>query len=223
MAAYLLLMLAAAVIAVKAGLVFKYGWLPVLAFLCWRVARGGHISRGILIYASVVNLGWAASLAQPWHIQSLAILALTLAGLMLLVSPAVYARTHPGAAAVSSGIRLWPGGWMTLSAPLAGIAAAALTLVAERRWFLPGSGCMIAPVQVLPHRCTGSGRGFPVPVMATVHGHYSVSQLAFIQDCLQWTVLVLTVGYLIWLALHRRNPPLPAAPADVGASVQPSR
>lgn len=222
LAGYLVLVAAAEVIAGSAGLVFKYGWIPVLAFLCWRVTRGGHVSRGILIYASVVNLGWAVTLSQRWHIQALAVFVLTLGGLVLLLSPAVYARTHPGAGASSSGIRLWPGRWMILSAPLAGTALAGLTLAVARRWFLPGSSCVIAPVEGTPQRCVGSGRGFPVPVMATVHGHYAVSQLAFVQDCAQWTVLIFTVSYLVWLTLHRRRPPLPAAPADAGLIAQPS-
>lgn len=223
MAAYLMLVVAAEAIARSASLVFKYGWIPVVAFFCWRVTRGGHVSRGILIYTSVVNLLWAAQLAQWWHIQAVAALVITLGGLVLLLSPAVYTRTHPGAGAASASIRLWPRRWMILSAPLAGTAVAGLTLAMARRWFLPGSGCMIAPVEGLPQHCVGSGRGFPVPVTATVHGYHAMSQLAFVQDCVQWTVLIFTISYLVWLALHRRHPPLPAAPADAGLIAQPSQ
>jgi hypothetical protein len=207
--AYVCLAAAAVALARSAGLELKpggFGSVLLLAFWCWRVSRGGSVSRGILIYVSVLELLTAAQLAQSWHIQTVAVFATGLAALMLLLSPAVYARTHPGSAPASSSMRLRPRPWMVLAAPLAGTAVAGLTLAVTRRWFLPGSGCMIGPVEALPQHCVGAGRGFPAPVVATVHGARAVSQLAFAQDCIQWTVVIFTVSYLLWLVRRRRHP-----------------
>lgn len=176
----------------------------IFAFFCWLVWRRGRISRGMLIWFSAGGLLKAADLEQWWHVQSLAVFALSLLALALLLSPAVYVRTHPGSFASSSGIRLRPRSWMILAAPLAGAAAAGLALAMPRRWGLPTSGCMDA-VQNLPQRCVGAGRGFPVPVEATVHGYHAVSQAALFQDWAQWTWFIFTVSYLIWLAVHRRG------------------
>ncbi len=220
MAAYLLLASAAEALdrsAYMASKTYGLGLVPVLAFLCWRVLRGGWISRGILIYLSVAELIRAAGLGgQWWHIRPAAVTAIGLAGLLLLLSPAVYARTHPGSVAAPSRMRLRPSWWMVLASPLAGTAVAGLTLAVTRRWFLPGNGCMIGPVEGMPQHCVGVGRGFPVPVVATVHGYHAVSQLAFVEDCVQWTVLIFIASYLLWLVLHRRHPPATERPAAAG-------
>jgi hypothetical protein len=112
-----------------------------------------------------------------------------------------------------------------VGAPLAGGAAAGLALAVTRRWYLPRGGCADGPVEGMPQHCVGVGRGFPEAVVATVHGHHSVSQLAFAQDCVQWTVLILTAGYLLWLAFHRRQRrqrPATVRLVDGGLVVQPS-
>jgi hypothetical protein len=180
---------------------------PVLALLSWRVTRGGWVSRGLLIYyVSARQLIGAAGLGgQWWHIQPAAVSALALAGLLLLLSPAVYARTHPGRPSATSRMRLRPSRWLVVAAPLTGTAAAGLALAVTRRWYQPGPGCMTGPVEGMPPRCVGVGQGFPVPVAATVHGSHTLSQLAFVQDCVQWTVMILTGSYLLWLAFHRRS------------------
>jgi hypothetical protein len=208
MAAYLILAVPAELVSGSVDTQFTSWILPILmlAFCCWRVVRRGWISRGILIYLSAGDVVKAAGLAQQWQIQTVAALAISLAALMLLLSPAVYARTHPGSGAASSSIRLRPTRWMILAAPLAGVAAAAVALPVTHRWPLAGRGCMIGPVQGLPGRCVGVGQGFPVPVVATIHGHHSVNQLAFVQDCVQWTLAIFIVSYLLWLALRRRQP-----------------
>ena len=112
-AAYLVLAAAAEVLgqsAYMASKTYGLGLIPVLAFLCWRVSRGGRISRGILIYISIGDLLRSAGLGgRWWHVQPAAVSAAGLAGLLLLLSPAVYARTHPGIAAASSRMRLIPG------------------------------------------------------------------------------------------------------------------
>jgi hypothetical protein len=225
---YLILAAAAAALAQNAGIPFKpigYASILVLAFFCWRVLRRGWISRGVLIYFSVVALLSAAQFGgQWWRIQSIAVFVMSLAGLMLLLSPAVYARTQPGSVATSSNIRLRPRLWMVLAAPLAGIVAAGLTLAVTRRWGLPGRGCStFAPVQSLPKHCLGVGRGFPIPVAATSDGFHTVSQLAFFKDCGQWAVLIFTVSYLLWLALHRRRPAVAVRLGNARPVAQPSQ
>jgi hypothetical protein len=200
------------------------GYVPILivAFLCWRVSRKGYISRGILIFLTAMGTLGAAQSAQSLQIRALAACALSLAGLMLLLSPAVYVRTHPGSDAASSSIRLRPRRWMVLSAPVAGAAIAGLTLAVTRRMFLPGRRCMIGPVEGLPPHCVSTGRGFPEAVAATIRGHHVVSQLAFVRDCVQWTVLIFAVSYLLWLALRRR-PSATGRPADAGLVARPSQ
>ena len=201
-----------------------YAPLPLLAFACWRVSRGGWFSRGVLIYVTAQALLMTATqVARWWAVQAVAMFAISLAGLLLLLSPAVYARTHPGTAPAHTRIRLRPGLLMLLAAPFAGITVAALTLAVTRRWFLPGSGCMLAPVQGLARRCVGVGRGFPLPVAATEHGRHVVSTLAFVKDCAQWSLVIFAVSYLIWLALHRRQEPAAGPPAAPGLAVQPSQ
>jgi hypothetical protein len=43
---------------------------------------------------------------------------------------------------------------------------------------VPPRGCVMGPVQGLPPHCVGVGQGFPVPVVATIHGHHTVNQTA---------------------------------------------
>jgi len=107
---------------------------------------------------------------QWWHLQPAAVSALGLAGLLLLLSPAVYVRTHPGTVAASSAMRLIPSRWLILGALPAGPAVAGLTLAITHRWFLLRNGCADGPVQGMPQHCVGVGRGFPEAVVATVHG-----------------------------------------------------
>ena len=224
---YALLAVAAVAVSGRVRPIFDqagYYPLPVLAFACWRVARGGAFSRGVLIYVTVQALLMTATqFAQWWAIEAVAMFAISVAGLLLLLSPAVYARTHPGATPASTRIRLRPGILMSLAAPFAGITVAAVTLAVPRRWALPGRGCMSAPVEVLPRRCVGFGRGFPLPVVATAHGHHVVSTFAFVKDCAQWSLVIFVVSYLIWLALHRRQEPVAGRPADPDLAVQPSQ
>lgn len=61
-----------------------------------------------------------------------------------------------------------------------------------------------------------------MPVAAVVHGHHTVSRLAFAQDCIHWAVVAFVASYLIWLALHRRHQPVPEHPADADLIAQPS-
>lgn len=227
MVAYVLLAVAAEALARSANLELKpggYGPILLMAFACWRVTRGGWFSRGFLIYVTVESLLQTVShLAQWWDIQAPVLLAISLAGLALLLSPAVYVRTHPDAMPGSSSLRLRPGPLMLLSAPFAGISVAGLLLAVTRRWPLPGNGCLTGPVEMLPRRCAGWGRGFPVPVVTNDHGHHAVSVLAFARDCTQWTVAVFVASYLLWLAFQRRRRIAPGHPADPGLAVQPSR
>jgi len=174
MAAYVCLIVAAAVVGQSAYFAGKTpgpDLIPAVAFLCWRVSRGGRVSRGILIWVSTGMLLDAAGLGgQWWHLQPAAVSALGLAGLLLLLSPAVYVRTHPGTVAASSAMRLIPSRWLILGALPAGPAVAGLTLAITHRWFLLRNGCADGPVQGMPQHCVGVGRGFPEAVVATVHG-----------------------------------------------------
>jgi hypothetical protein len=50
-----------------------------------------------------------------------------------------------------------------------------------------------------------------------------VSHLAFVEDCVQWTVLIFTVSYLLWLAFRQRQQPASVRLVDGSTVAQPSR
>jgi hypothetical protein len=72
-----------------------YDWI-FSAFFAWRVARGGRISRMLLIIgAGGGYLGAASRIAQQFTPELFGHLAIYGAQIALLVSPAVYLRTRP--------------------------------------------------------------------------------------------------------------------------------
>ena len=65
-------------------------WLPIAAFLAWRVSRGGRASRVILIILSALSFAGAALIrASSWSPSVLALLTIYASQIALLVSPAV--------------------------------------------------------------------------------------------------------------------------------------
>jgi hypothetical protein len=73
------------------------GW-ALSAFFAWRVTRGGRISRMLLILEAEGGLvSGVMGLAIHFRLTQLGVLAATAAQLALLLSPAVYRRTRPGA------------------------------------------------------------------------------------------------------------------------------
>ena len=70
-------------------------WLPLAAFLAWRVSRGGRPSRVILIILGILSFAGDAFIGtRSWSLLALLLLAIYAAQIALLVSPAVYQRTR---------------------------------------------------------------------------------------------------------------------------------
>ena len=207
--AYLILIVAATT---RAGRI-DYPGDALAAFLCWRVWRGGPGARGFLIYGACFAFTLTDQFFEARTVAAIAAgwlgFGVGWASLALMLSPAVYARTHPGPLAAAARLSLRPPRWMLPLTALAGTAAASLALAVPHRWYVPAGGCLISDVSALPARCVGSGRGFPDPVMAAVHGHHTVSLAAFAIDCLLWATQAFWISYLILLARRRR--PQPAA------------
>jgi hypothetical protein len=113
MLAYLILAVAAELVSGSVDTQFTLWILPILllAFFCWRVMRRGWISRGILIYLSAGDVVRTAGSAQQWQIRTVAALAISLAALMLLLSPAVYGTRggHHSRPSLGESARIRPG------------------------------------------------------------------------------------------------------------------
>ena len=67
----------------------------IMAFLTWRVSRGGWFARRILILASFASGAVAAvDVARRWDLTIVALVIIGAAQVALLVSPPVYGRTR---------------------------------------------------------------------------------------------------------------------------------
>jgi hypothetical protein len=105
-----------------------FGWV-LSAFFAWRVARGGRVSRMLLIIGAVLGCIAAAAMAGLRFTPApLGVVAAGGAQLTLLLSPAVYQRTRPGGGTGWSGKPARPRrGPRWLVPALAVIAAVGLT------------------------------------------------------------------------------------------------
>lgn len=231
MAGYLILTVAARQVAVTAHLTLHQAGLDtsgvILAFFCWRVWRGGRFSRRILIIPASLAFAVAAfHLAQWWDGPVIGLMAIGLAQLALLFSPAVYARTRreatagpgDGPAPPQTQLRLRLRPAMLLAAGLlAGLALTLLLLLRVR--YLQPPGCGIPQGARPPVPCSGFGRGYPLPVLASSDGRGVAGWTGFVKDAAQWTVLGLCVMYLFWLVAQNAAAPEPPAVAARPATV----
>jgi hypothetical protein len=244
MIAYIALIAVGRLAAHSAGRTSKEAGLAVAAWLAliwsWRVARGGHLSRNLLLLTTWYAI--AASvfhLATWWDVQDAAVLVISTAQLALLLSPAAYLATREGMAVDYRAARRWlvpvAGGWR--QDPWAEPARTALTLRLRPPWWvLPaalGTGLAVAlacllgthilllphcvprhlpPAAVPPARCYVHGYGFPLPVLlhAPIPGWHPL--VAFAKNVVQWTVASLAVLQGVRLWWNRRPTYLPAAP-----------
>jgi hypothetical protein len=190
-------------------------WLPVAAFLTWRVSRGGRVARVILTTVSglsfVAAMHISSSLWSPWVLVLLAIFATQIA---VLVSPAVYQRTRPKTqpdpgAVASMLFRLPP--WMLLSALLAGLVVTLLFLGSMGIAAIPGCG-PAGMVAQLPSACFGLARGYPMRFLTAYQGTPVISQSALVMDWVQWSLVSFSTLYLLRLA-GRRPQPVPDRPS----------
>jgi hypothetical protein len=186
-------------------------WLPLAAFLVWRVSRGGRPSRVILIILGILSLAGAAfTSARSWSALVLLLLAVYAAQIALLVSPAVYQRTRrdplTGWAATSS-VKSRPPLWMLLIALLAGLVVTLLYLGSMDWTAIPGCGPAGATIAQLPNRCFGLAQGYPVRFLTAAHGAREIGKVALIEDWAQWSLLSFWAFYIPWLLRQRAEPP----------------
>jgi hypothetical protein len=185
-------------------------WLPLAAFLAWRVSRGGRPSRVILVILGILSFAGDAFIGtRSWSLLALLLLAIYAAQIALLVSPAVYQRTRrdplTGWAATAS-VKSGPPLWMVLIALLAGLVVTLLYLGNMDWAAIPGCGPAGAAFAQLPSRCIGLAQGYPVRFLTAAQGTPEIDKRALIEDWAQWSLVSFSVFYILWLS-HRRPEP----------------
>lgn len=186
-------------------------WLPLAAFLAWRVSRGGRPSRVILIILGVLSFAGDAFIGtRSWSLLALLLLAIYAAQIALLVSPAVYQRTRRdplSAWAATASVKSRPPLWMVLIALLAGLVVTLLYLGNMDWAAIPGCGPAGAAIAQLPNRCFGLTQGYPVRFLTAVQGTPEIDKGALIEDWAQWSLVSFSAFYLLWLSHRRPEPP----------------
>jgi hypothetical protein len=189
-------------------------WLPVAAFLTWRVSRGGRASRVFLILAGLFCAAGAADTGPAgWNLAVPGLLALYAAQIALLLSPAVYDRTRPASAPrldASAAARARPPLWMVLAALLTGLVVTLLYLGSMGLVPIPGCGPVGATVAQLPGHCVTLAEGFPLRFRAIDPAWPGIDKAALLADWAQWSLVSFAVFYL--LRLSSRSARLPATP-----------
>jgi hypothetical protein len=189
-------------------------WLPVAAFLTWRVSRGGRVSRVILILAGLFGAAGAAHTGPTgWNPAVLGLLVLYTAQIALLLSPAVYNRTRPASAPRLNALAAAPARpplWMVPTALLAGLVVTLLYLGSMGYGPVPGCGAAGAAIAQLPSRCFAMGEGFPLRFLTAGPGVAVIDKAALLADWAQWSLVSFAVLYL--LRLPSRKTLLTAAP-----------
>jgi hypothetical protein len=192
-------------------------WLPVTAFLVWRVSRGGRLSRVILIIAGTLSFAEAAFISsRSWSPVVLLLLAVYAAQIALLVSPAVYQRTRrepPIRWAATASTKYGPPPWMLLTALLAGLVVTLLYLGSMGWAAIPGCGPAGATIAQLPSRCIGLTQGYPVRFLTASQGTPEIDKAALIKDWAQWSLVSFSAFYLLWLLRRRPESSGGRAPA----------
>jgi len=178
----------------------------VLAFLTWRVSRGGRLSHGLLLLGSAAACGVAAmSLARSWDRDVVTLLVLEGAKFALLLSPPVHGRTDQPRL---NQVRLdsWasllrrPPAWLLLSALLAG-AGVTMACLGHMDWG-PVAGCR--PAGSDP--CMALSEGYPLRWLTARGNAPVIAKAALLRDFVQWSVVSGWVLYLGWLGLAPSAP-----------------
>lgn len=197
-------------------------WLPFLAFLAWRISRGGGISRiGLIGWSALGYAAVATMIARVWSLPALGLLAIHAVQIALLTSPAVYQRTRRDDHAALPGPRAqrgWPPLWLVSAGLLAGLVVTLLYL-ANMSWTpIPGCGVPGASLEQLPARCIGLAQGYPLRFLTADQSIPLIDKEALIKDWAQWSLVSFSVFYLLWLR-RGTGPPGPE-PAQVDAAEQ---
>jgi hypothetical protein len=198
-------------------------WLPVMAFLAWRVSHGGRVSRiGLIGWSALGYTAVATTIASVWSLAALSLLAIYAIQVALLTSPAVYQRVRrddhadlPGPGAR----RARPPLWLISTGLLTGLVVTLLYL-ANMGWTpIPGCAAPGASLAQLPARCIGLARGYPLRFLTADQSIPVINKEALIKDWAQWSLVSFSVFYLLWL---RRDPGPPAPePRQASAAEQP--
>lgn len=202
---------------------YQLAW-PVVAFLTWRVSRGGHVSRILLILWS--GAGYAAvatTIARAWSPLAFGLLAAQALQIALLTSPAVYQRTRrPGDQRfpVRDALPSWPPLWLALAGLFTGLVVTLLYLGNMGYTPIPGCGPPgAAALHQLPDRCFALAEGYPLRFLTADQNTPIINTGALIKDWAQWSLVSFSSFYLLWL---RRDPgPPPPEPSHVSAEGQP--
>jgi hypothetical protein len=181
-------------------------WLPLAAFLAWRVSHGGWASRLILILVSMISFASAAFIGpRQWNLGILALLAIYATQVALLVSPAVYQRTRRNLSRdVAPTVSMRPPLWIPLSALFTGLAATLLSLAHVDWAAIPGCGPAGATIAQLPGRCFGLAQGYPVRFLTAYQSMPLIDKAGLADDWAHWSIVSFAVFYIL-LLLHRRH------------------
>jgi hypothetical protein len=181
----------------------------VVAFLAWRVVRGGAISRGLLVVytaGSVVAVVWGPDIKAS-GLVAIGLLASCLGQLALLVATPVYERTRKdGAGRPPSGAPLWPTPprWMAAAGLSAGLLITLLFLSSMSWKSVP-----CAPTSsVRRTTCATLTEGFPVRFLSAMPAapgaaYPAISKGAAAEDITVWVALSYAACYLMWLPSRR--------------------
>jgi hypothetical protein len=171
----------------------------ITAFFTWRVSRGGRISRMLLILGSgATNAGAALDVARLWDPAVVTVLIVSAAQVVLLVSAPVYWHTRkipytvrmPGWAQLADRPLVWLLPWGLL-------AGVAVTLACLGHMDSgPIAGCQATA----SNPCTALFDGYPLPWLTTDKFSPVIFKGALLKDCVQWSLVSISVLYLCWPA-----------------------
>jgi hypothetical protein len=182
-----------------------FAWI-VTAFFAWRVARGGRISRMLLIIGTgSVYLGAALQVAPDFTLLTFGKLALCAAQFGLLLSPAVFERTRPADRPERAlRTRVMPPLPVLLLGALAGSAA---TLLGLYRISDPAALAVCAKAAA-PASCTMVAGGLPLGWLTSAQGATAVDWAALVRDWVEFAVIGASVCYACWLGTWARGNPI---------------
>jgi hypothetical protein len=190
----------------------------VIAFLAWRVARGGRFSRVLLLIgAEAAFLETASGIAAGFGPRVLWQLTACAVQVALLLSAAVYRRTRPpGWTATAGWDRLRPPAALLVLGVLAGLVVTLLCL--GHMTYLSYPGFRAAPLSGCDHGDAGRlpaslcqqtlAEGGPLYWLTAFQGSPVVDWAAMARDWGQWTVVSTSVLYGFWLSFRARDEPV---------------
>jgi hypothetical protein len=173
----------------------------IVAFLTWRVSRGGQLSRMILLAVTAVSGAVAVlAVARSWGLGVIALAIIGLIQFALLISPPVYGWTRKP---VPIGVRAagWarlvrrPPGWLLPCGLLAGVLIT-LACLGSMTWAAT-AGCGPAGSA----GCVGLVEGYPLRWLTASQNVPMIAKAALFRDCAQWALAATSVLYLAWLWL----------------------